>query len=94
MAISILRGGSTTGAWVRAEEWAGRLAITRGQTTLDEELEIETFDGDRRFILNSAIPLVIEGEGLVGAIVVNQDITRRKQNEGELKEPTISYPRC
>ncbi len=74
-----------SGTWVRAEAWAGRLAITRGQTTLDEELEIETFDGDRRFILNSAIPLVIEGEGLVGAIVVNQDITRRKQNEGELQ---------
>jgi signal transduction histidine kinase len=74
-----------TGAWLSAEEWAGRLAITRGQTTLNEELEIETFDGDRRSILNSAIPLVIEGEGLVGAIVVNQDITRRKQNEEELQ---------
>ena len=42
--------------------------------------------GPHRFILNSAIPLVIDEDGLIGAIVVNQDITKRKQDEAELQK--------
>jgi PAS domain S-box-containing protein len=75
-----------TGERVKADEWAGGLAVTQGQMTLNEELEIEAFDGERRIILNSAIPLVTEEDGLIGAIVVNQDITKRKQNEKELQK--------
>ena len=75
-----------TGEQVRIEEWAGKLALTDGQVTLNEELEIEAFDGTRRIILNSAIPLVTEEDGLVGAISVNQDITKRKHDEEELQK--------
>ena len=74
-----------TGEPVTAENWAGSRAIQRGEITLDEELEIEAFDGIHRIILNSAIPLVTEQDGLIGAIAVNQDITERKQNEKELQ---------
>ena len=72
-----------TGERIQAEDWAARLALTDLQVTLSG-MEIEAFDGTRRTILNSAIPLVLEEDGLVGAISVNQDITRRKQNEEEL----------
>ena len=75
-----------TGERVRAEEWAGGWQSPKGQITLNEELEIEAFDGTHRIILNSAMPLVTEEDGLVGAIVVNQDITKRKQDEEELQK--------
>ncbi|RQW77446.1 MAG: PAS domain S-box protein [Methanothrix sp.] len=74
-----------TGEQIKAEDWAGGLAITQGKVTLNEELEIEAFDGARRIILNSAIPLGTEEDGLAGAIVVNQDITARKHYEEELQ---------
>ncbi len=56
-----------------------------GQPIFDEELEIEALDGTHRIILNSAIPLLTEQDGLIGAIAVNQDITKRKQDEEELQ---------
>ena len=34
-----------TGERVKAEDWAGGLAVTQGKVTLNEELEIEAFDG-------------------------------------------------
>jgi signal transduction histidine kinase len=74
-----------TGEPIRPHEWAGALAVTQRKTTLNEELEIEAFDGTHRFILSSALPLVTQADGLVGAIVVNQDITRRKLEEKELQ---------
>jgi PAS domain S-box-containing protein len=75
-----------TGERIKAEDWAGGLAVTEGKVTLNEELEIAAFDGTRRFILNSAMPLIVDEDGLIGAIVVNQDITRRKQDEEELQK--------
>jgi PAS domain S-box-containing protein len=73
------------GKRIKAAEWAGGLAVTKGKTTLDEELEIEAFDGTHRTILNSAIPLAIGENELIGALVVNQDITKRKQDSRELQ---------
>jgi PAS domain-containing protein len=75
-----------TGELIKAEEWAAGLAITHGQIILNEELEIEAFDGSHRIILNSAKPIVLEEDGLIGAVVVNQDITRRKQIEDEIQK--------
>jgi PAS domain S-box-containing protein len=75
----------STGEQVRAGDWAASRAMTSGEHTLNEELEIEAFDGSHRIILNSAIPLTTEQDGLIGAIAVNQDITQRKHDEDELQ---------
>ena len=74
-----------TGRQVSADEWAGRPTVQNGQITLDQELEIEAFDGIRRTILHSAIPLLTDKDERVGAIIVNQDITQRKKDEKELQ---------
>ncbi len=74
-----------TGEQVSSEGWAVNLALAQEQPTLNEELQIEAFDGAHRIIINSAIPLVTDEDGLVGAIVVNQDITKRKHDEEELQ---------
>jgi PAS domain S-box-containing protein len=68
-----------SGKPVQPEEWAAARTITRGETVLDEVVDIETFDGRRRTILNSSIPIRDAHGSITGAIVVNQDITERVQ---------------
>jgi signal transduction histidine kinase len=74
-----------TGEKITPETWAATRSIASGEIILGEELEIEAFDGTRRIILNSAMPLSTEENGLIGAIAINQDITDRKRNEDELR---------
>lgn len=76
----------STGKCIEAEEWAAARAILKGETSIDEEVEIECFDGTRKIILNSAMPIRDEGNRIVGAIIVNNDITERKHFEEQLRE--------
>jgi diguanylate cyclase (GGDEF)-like protein len=73
-----------TGKPIAAEEWAAARAIRNGEVSLDEEIEIECFDGTHKIILNSAMPLLGENGEVTGAIIVNQDITHRKEIEEAL----------
>lgn len=68
-----------TGQRIEADEWAAARAITKGETSLDEVVNIECFDGTRKTILNSAVPIRDEHQNIQGAITVNQDITERTQ---------------
>jgi PAS domain S-box-containing protein len=78
-----------TGTPIAADEWAGARAIARGEISLNEVIDIEGFDGSRKTILNSALPLLDEVGTIKGAIVVVQDITIRRKAEQEL-ERTLS----
>jgi PAS domain S-box-containing protein len=73
----------STGEPIAAHEWAAARAVREGETSIDEEVEIESFDGTRKIILNSAVPLFDEERRITGAIIVNQDITARKRIEQE-----------
>jgi PAS domain S-box-containing protein len=75
---------SESGIKIKPEEWAINRAIHNGETILNEEIEIESFDGVHKYILNSAVPILDEDGLIQGAIVVNQDITQRKKYEAEL----------
>jgi diguanylate cyclase (GGDEF)-like protein/PAS domain S-box-containing protein len=79
----------STGKPIAAEEWAAARAIRNGETSVDEEIEIECFDGTRKIILNSAVPLRDAGGAIHGAIIVNQDITARKRAERELEAASL-----
>lgn len=70
-----------TGKRIEPEEWAAARAIRNGETSIDEEIEIECFDGTHKIILNSALPIRNERQKIAGAIIVNQDITERKEIE-------------
>ncbi len=65
---------------VKPEEWAAPRVIASGQAILNEEMEIECFDGTHKTILNSAVP-ILNHDAIQGAIVVNQDISGHKQAE-------------
>ncbi len=64
-----------SGRPIAAEEWAAARAIRHGETSVGELIEIEAFDGKRRTILHSAAPIRDEKGRLLGAVVVNQDVT-------------------
>lgn len=88
----IAQYGQYKGWWVRtgeplaAEDWAMARALTRGEVSLNEELEIETFDGQRKLILHSAVPIRDESGTITGAVVNAQDITELRRLEGEVAE--------
>lgn len=65
-----------TGRQIEAREWALFRAIAQGERAMNEVIEIEAFDGKRKTILNSAIPLQNSQEEIIGAIAVCQDITQ------------------
>jgi PAS domain S-box-containing protein len=72
-----------SGEPIRPEESALARAVMRGETSLNEEIEIEGFDGLRKIILNSALPVCDSEQQILAAIGVSQDITARKKAERE-----------
>ena len=73
-----------TGRVVEPAQWGGAVAITKGETVLNQEIEIECFDHTRKIILNSAIPLKGHDKKIIGAIAINVDITDKKLIEKNL----------
>jgi PAS domain S-box-containing protein len=88
--VGVENYGEYKGWWVSngkpiaPDEWAAARAVRKGETSLNEEIEIECFDGTHKIILNSAIPLRDAQQAIMGAIVVNQDITEIKRAQKEL----------
>ncbi|MHC1744469.1 MAG: PAS domain-containing protein [Syntrophobacteraceae bacterium] len=74
-----------TGKLIEAEEWALARALTRGEVSINEIIDIQCFDGTRKTILNSAFPILDERGEISRAIVVNQDITELRKVERELR---------
>jgi PAS domain S-box-containing protein len=75
-----------TGKRVEADGWASMRAYRLGETSVNEVLDIETYDGDRKIIQNSAVPIRDTNERITGAVVVNEDISARKTAERELND--------
>ena len=74
------------GAPVAPAEWASARALVSGETSVNEVLEIESFDGTRKIIQNSAVPIRGSNESVTGAVIVNEDISARKAAERELND--------
>lgn len=64
-----------TGEPISAYEWALARAITKGETSLGELINIERFDGARATILNSAAPIKDAADRIIGAVATVQDVT-------------------
>ncbi len=74
-----------SGKRLKSREWSAVRAITKGETVLGEVVEIESFDGQRKTISNSAVPVVGPGGHIRGAIVVAEDITERASFQKALR---------
>ena len=82
-----------SGKRIEPENWASVRALTGGQTTLNELIDIETFDGQQKIIQNSSAP-IRKAEGLiVGAVIVNEDVTERVRAEEGLRQAQAELTR-
>jgi PAS domain S-box-containing protein len=75
-----------TGEPIKPEEWAVARAVRKGETSINEEIEIECFDGLRKIIHNSAVPIRDDKQEIIGAFIINEDITERKRAEKNLRQ--------
>jgi PAS domain S-box-containing protein len=75
-----------TGKKLAPEEWASARALVSGETSVNEVLDIEAFDGVRKIIQNSAVPIRDANERITGAVIVNEDISARETAERSLKD--------
>ena len=69
-----------TGEQVRPEAWGAVRAI-HGEISVDEGLTIETVQGERKELLNSATPVWDETGQIVGAVNVSEDVTGQEAAE-------------
>jgi two-component system NarL family sensor kinase len=75
-----------TGKKLAPKEWASARALINGETSVNEVLEIEAFDGVRKIMQNSAVPIRDTNGRITGAVVVNEDISARKAAERALND--------
>jgi two-component system, NarL family, sensor histidine kinase UhpB len=75
-----------SGEKIESDQWASVRALKQDETTLNELIDIDTFDGRRKIIENSAAPIHGPDGRVMGAVVVNQDVTERVQAEETLRK--------
>ncbi|MFN3650123.1 MAG: PAS domain S-box protein [Armatimonadota bacterium] len=87
-----LDGSSERRAWwpdsnepLTPEDWGIARALSGGGTTLNEMVEIETPDGERKTIFHSAVPIRDEDGRISGAVAVDEDVTERRRAEEQLR---------
>ncbi|MDO8357842.1 MAG: PAS domain S-box protein [Nitrospirota bacterium] len=73
--------------------WALSHVLTKGVPSLYETLDFECLDGTKKTIRNTAVPVQDETGVVVGAIVLNEDITalRRAQEAIKLTQFSIDH---
>lgn len=86
------RWAASKGVWhhsgqrIAPSEWASARALSEGRVSLNELIEIETIDGQPKIIQKSAVPIrAVDGE-IVGAVVVNEDVTEQVRTQSALRE--------
>lgn len=82
-----------SGERIAPTNWASVRALNHGQTSLNELIDIETYDGRRKTIQNSAAPIRDEHGQIVGAVIVNEDLTERVRAEEALRQTQAELTR-
>lgn len=67
--------------------------MSKGQTSLNELIDIKTFSGERKTIQNSAAPIRTAEGVIIGAVIVNEDVTERVQTEEALRQTQVELTR-
>lgn len=79
-----LRGFHPDGRELQPDEWPSIRSIRRGETVIDEEIEILRRDGSHATILASSTPMRSGAGEITHAVLTIYDITERKRVEREL----------
>ena len=89
--VGIEAAADTAGWWEaigpssELHRWALSHALTTGAPSLHESLDFECLDGTRKTVRNLAVPVRDETGIVLGAIVVNEDITALRQAQETLR---------
>ena len=75
-----------SGRPVAEEEWASVQALSQGKTLLDQLIDIDAFDGHRKTIKNTGVPIRDPQGTIIGAVIINEDVTDRVRAERALRE--------
>ena len=65
--------------------WALSQTLTKGVPSLNEILDLECLDGTMKTIRNTTVPVRDKDGGILGALVLNEDVTVLRQMQGALK---------
>jgi PAS domain S-box-containing protein len=75
-----------TGDQLRASDWGSVRAVRDGETSVNEVIDIEAFDGGRKVVRTSAAPIRDNDGRITGAVIVNEDISARETAERKLND--------
>jgi PAS domain S-box-containing protein len=62
------------------EDWASSRTLISGEMILNELIDIEAFDGVRKTILNSAVPLRDDEGRISGAVILIREVTEQRRS--------------
>jgi PAS domain S-box-containing protein len=91
------RWAHSKGSWhdsgekIAPADWASARALSHGQTSLNELIDIKTYDGQPKIIENSAAPIRNADGLIVGAVIVNEDVTERVETEEALRRSEENF---
>jgi len=74
--------------------WSLSRALTIGVSSLNEIFDLPCLDGTRKTLRNSTVPVQDEAGNILGAIVLNEDITTLRQAQEALKLTQFSVDRA
>ena len=75
-----------TGKELQPADWGSVRAVRDGETSVNEVIDIEAFDGVRKIVRTSAVPIRDPDGRVTGAVIVNEDISARATAERERNE--------
>jgi PAS domain S-box-containing protein len=72
-----------TGKELQPADWGSVRAVRDGETSVNELIDIEAFDGVRKIVRTSAVPIRDASDRITGAVIVNEDVSARMRAERE-----------
>jgi len=75
-----------TGQRLAVQDWGMTRALAQGEIVTNRDVEIETAEGQRKIVLDSASPIRDEAGTIIGAVGILQDVTELKRLEQALRQ--------
>jgi PAS domain S-box-containing protein len=82
-----------TGKKLGASDWGSVRAIRHGEAAVNEIIDIEAFDGVRKSVRTSAVPIRDSDARITGAVIVNEDVSAHMRAERERNDALMQLRR-
>jgi PAS domain S-box-containing protein len=82
-----------TGKKLGPSDWGSVRAIRDGEAAVNEIIDIEAFDGVRKSVRTSAVPIRDDDARVTGAVIVNEDVSAHMKAERERNDALMQLRR-